>query len=230
MQLLRKAKLVMLIINRNVELKSSIEWIKLSFNTFREKPLQFITLGLFSTLLGLMPLFGAFMTPLFIAKFARLTAKVENNEPVLFSSLFEDLFANKLVVRLAFVSFCFNAIIFISQYLIDNILKQRGVDISNPSSGVMLIFFIPSMILQIAMWLSPLICLYNTDITPLQAMWLSIKACGTNIATLLIYSLMVLFFTLLAILPLGLGLLIWLPMLNIVAYFIYKSMFVLKVL
>jgi hypothetical protein len=216
----------MLLINRTVELKSSIEWIKSSFSTLREKPLQFIVLGIFSTLIGLLPIFGAFMGPLFIARFARLTQKVENNEPILFSTLFDDFFANKMVVKLAFVNFFITSAIFIAQYFVEGVLKQRGIDVSSPGSIIMLIFFLPVLLLQVAMWLSPLICLYNEDITPFQAMWLSIKATGFNIATMLIYTVLVIFFTLLAIIPLGLGLLIWLPMLNIVTYFIYKSLFI----
>lgn len=216
----------MLSINRKVELKSSIEWIKSSFNTFREKPLQFMVLAIFSTFIGLMPVFGALMTPLFIAKFAKITQKIENGEEVLFSTLFDGLFSDKLVVRLAFLNFFINTIIFVFQYLVENILRSRGIDVSKPGSIVVLIFFIPVIILQISMWLSPLICLNNEDVTPLRAMWLSLKVFGYNIVTLFIYSVLVIFFTLLAILPLGLGLLIWLPMLNIVIYYIYKSLFI----
>ena len=216
----------MLSIHRKVELKSSIEWIKSSFNTFREKPLQFMVLAIFSTFIGLMPVFGALMTPLFIAKFAKITQKIENGEEVLFSTLFDGLFSDKLVVRLAFLNFFINTIIFVFQYLVENILRSRGIDVSKPGSIVVLIFFIPVIILQISMWLSPLICLNNEDVTPLRAMWLSLKVFGYNIVTFFIYSVLVIFFTLLAILPLGLGLLIWLPMLNIVIYYIYKSLFI----
>ena len=218
----------MLLINRTVELKSSIEWIKSSFNILREKPLQFIVLGIFSTMISLMPLFGAFMGPLFMARFARLSQQVENSQPVLFSTIFDDFFANRTVVRLAFINLMITSAVFIAQYLVEGVLKQRGIDVSAPGSVVMLIFFIPVMLLQISMWLSPLICLYNPELTPLQAMWLSLKAACLNIATMLIYSILVLFFTLLAILPLGIGLFIWLPMLNIVTYFIYKNLFIVK--
>ena len=56
-------------------------------------------------------------------------------------------------------------------------------------------------------------------------MILSTKACFYNVATLFLYTLLVVVFTLIAILPLGLGLLIWLPILNIATYFIYKSVY-----
>ncbi|MDQ5921809.1 MAG: hypothetical protein QG673_1868 [Pseudomonadota bacterium] len=224
----------MLSINRAVEIKSSMEWLKLSFVTFREKPLQFIILGIVSSIIGLIPGFGAFLTPLFNAKFAQLTARVERNQPVLMSMLFENLFANKNVVRLAFINLCIATIIFTLQYFVENYLGGISLDSSSAAADAItihgslttLLYVIPMMILQLSMWMSPLICLYNQDISPFQAMWLSIKACGVNIVTMLFYSLLVLFFSILAIIPFGLGLFIWLPMLNIVSYFIYKSLFV----
>ena len=210
-------------INKNVELKSGIEWIKASFYILRENPLQFIVLGIFSTIISLMPVFGAFMTPLFIGKFAGLTAKVEQHEAIPFSSIFNGLFNNKTLVRLAFLNFCINTIILTLQYVVETILKQRNIEVGTLGNGIMIAFLIPVILLQIAMWLSPVICLYNEDIRPLQAMLLSIKVCFYNLATLFLYSLMVIVFTIVAIIPVGLGLLIWLPMLNIVTYFIYKS-------
>ena len=219
----------MLLINRSVEIKSSLEWIKASFAIFREKPLQFMVLGIFSTLVSLLPLFGSFMAPLFLVRFAVITQKVEQNEPVLFSTIFDDFFANRQVIRLALVNFAITAVILISQYILEHILKLNSDGIkSSPFSLLELIFFIPSLILQMALWLSPLICLFNPNIEPLSAMAMSIKACGFNIVTLLVYSILVIFFSIIAILPVGLGLLVWLPMMSIVTYFIYRSVFINK--
>ncbi len=219
----------MLLINRSVEIKSSLEWIKASFAIFREKPLQFIVLGIFSTLVSLLPLFGAFMAPLFIVRFAVITQKIEQNEPVLFSTIFDDFFANRQVIRLALVNFAITAVILVSQYILEHVFKLNGGDIkSSPFSLLELIFFIPSLILQMALWLSPLICLFNPNVEPLPAMVMSIKACGFNIVTLLVYSILVIFFSIIAILPIGLGLLVWLPMMNIITYFIYRSIFIIN--
>ncbi len=215
-----------LTINRNIELRSGIEWIKASFIILRERPVQFVVLGLFSTFISLIPLLGAFMQPLFTARFASLAASVERGDAVHFSTIFDDFFANKIIFRLAFLNFCLNTFLFILQYLVNSSLKAKGADLSTYSTNISLVFFIPIILLQLALWLSPIICLYNQDIQPLHAMWLSIKACSFNVVTLLLYSLIAIFFTLLAVLPFGLGLLIWLPMLNIITYFIYKSMYI----
>ena len=209
----------MLLINRNVEIKSSLEWIKYSFAIFREKPLQFIVLGIFSTLISLLPLFGAFVAPLFLIRFVVIAIKVENNEPVPLSSIFDDFFANRQVVRLALVNFIFATAILFCQYILEYVFKRYGIDTTAPGSFLTMLFFIPSLVLQMALWLSPLICLFNPDVEPLTAMWMSI-------ITFLIYSVLVVFFTILAVIPIGLGLLVWLPMMSIVTYFIYKSVFI----
>ncbi|MBP9742485.1 MAG: hypothetical protein KBD37_03910 [Burkholderiales bacterium] len=216
----------MLVINRNVEIKASAEWLKSSFSIFREKPIQFIVLGLINILIGLIPGLGAFLAPLFTAQFAQLTLKIEKRHPVLMSNTFENFFANKKVLYLGLINLCATTLLFTLQYIMHDHL---GDATSNPLAiqinPISLAYLIPMIILQMSLWLSPLICLYNEDITPLQAMWLSIKACGFNIITLLIYSLLVIFFTILAIIPFGIGLIIWLPIMDIVVYFIYKTLF-----
>ncbi len=214
----------MIKINRNIELKASLEWIKLSFIIFREKPLQFILLGLVNFLMGLLPLFGAFMSPLFIARFAQLTEKVQHNEDIKVSSIFKNLFINRTIVNLAFINFFLYAIILIMQTLLENMLDSYGVSNKITRFEIMSLFFIPVLILQMAMWLSPIICLYN-EVKPSTAMWLSIKAGLYNIQTLLMYAILILGFTALAILPIGLGLIIWLPILNITNYFVYQYMY-----
>jgi hypothetical protein len=211
-------------ISKNVELQNSFDWIKKSFFVFRESALQFIVLGIISELICFIPFFGWFMSPIFVAQFIKLADKIEAGDSVKMSQLFYGLFDNMLIVRLGFINFCINSILTILSYYSDGGL--------NPASATIYFSFsfsftlVVLLVLQMGMWLSPAICTFNKDIQPLQAMWLSIKASCYNIPTLLLYSLMVVAFTVLAIIPVGLGLLIWVPMLNIVSYFVYKSLFI----
>lgn len=216
-----------IIINKNVELKCSFEWIKQSFFTFREHPLQFIFLGIFSGLIGLLPFLGSFMSPIFMAKFILMTDQAERGERIPMSSVFEGWFTNPTVVRLAFINFCLNAIIILGQYFFD--YKSDAISKSlSPFlyTAVITISFIPVILLQVSMWLAPAICALDNTIHPRTAMWLSLKASFYNVPTLVLYSIMVLAFTLLAIIPFGLGLLVWIPMLNIIPYYVYHKLFV----
>jgi uncharacterized membrane protein len=220
--------MVNLVINKNVEVKLSLEWVKRSFVTFREYPLQFILLAIVATIIGLLPFIGAFMTPLFVAQFMVLTEKVESHQPFLLSEVFRGLFSKKIIVRLAFINFCLSATLVTAQYLVELLVTpyMQGVSaasfITSPSS----IIFMPLiLILQVSMWLAPIICLTNKDISPFGAMWWSLKVTCYNVPVLFVYSILITALTLLALLPLGLGLLIWLPILNITSYYVYYSLF-----
>ena len=214
-----------LMINKDVELKSSFEWIKNGFKIFREAPLQFITLALISALLGMLPLLGAFMAPVLTARFATLAAAVESHRLIKFSELFDDLFAHKTVRTLALINFWVSGGLLLLQYLLNK--SGLGSDFATlKGQEIMLLLLVPALLMQMAIWLSPIICLYDNTITAWGAMKLSFMACSYNIVTLLLYSVLAVAFTLLSILPVGLGLLIWLPTVNISYYFIYKSVFI----
>lgn len=213
-------------INRQVNLKESFEWLRSSFLIVREKPLQFIILGVVSGLIGVVPILGAFMSPLFTTKFASLASQVERQEPITLGMVFTDLFASITVVKLAWINALLNVSFFLLQYIVDNYAVHINTGLPGLISGSMIVIvllFIPTTLLLFAMWLSPLICWFNPDTGVLQAMVFSLKVCCFNVATLLLYSIFVIIFTILAVIPLGLGLLIWLPVLSTANYYIYKS-------
>ena len=213
----------MLALNTRVELKTSFEWIKSAFQVFRIAPIQFIVLTIFSILVSITPILGAFLSPILTARFAYLASEIEANREVRFSTILNNLFSNKSVLTIAMISVAISSILFLLQYFLGP--KSSGVEmmVSDPIS--LMLFLIPAILVQMALWLSPIICQNHANITPVDAMILSFKACLYNAATLLIYGLLVVGFTLLSILPVGLGLFIWLPILNITSYFIYKSMY-----
>lgn len=219
----------LLVLNKNVGLKAGLEWVKNGFYTFREQALQFILLGILATFSNFLPLWGAFISPIFIAHFARLSYKVNKGETLKFSETFKGFLENKLVVHLAFISFCLNSIIFFTQYFTEHkLLGSHYIMVGNLSINLLFIFLAPLFLLQMALWLSPVICLFHPEIDPFKAMGLSIKAGFYNIPTLLLYLLIVITFTIIAIIPLGLGLVVWMPILNIIPYYIYKDMFIIS--
>lgn|GEM_PF-4159015 len=212
-----------LAVRKNLELKASWEWIKSAFYIFRECPIQFILLSILSILVGLLPLFGAFMAPLFTARFANIASRVETGEKIEISSMFKDFFSNVTLIRLSFLSFSLNAVFLIGQYLVGLYFKNNSQTVNFGQDFAVLIFLLPLLILQIAMWISPIICLNYPEMRPVTAMGLSLKVGLYNVSTFLLYSVLVIVFTLLAILPVGLGLFIWVPVLNIASYYVYKT-------
>ncbi|MCC2645020.1 MAG: hypothetical protein K0R94_798 [Burkholderiales bacterium] len=212
-----------LAIRKNLELSAGWDWIKSAFYIFREYPTQFIILSILNLLVSFMPLFGAFMTPLFTARFAYIAQMAENGGQIQISTLFKDFFANITLVRLGFLGFSLNAIFLVGQYLLQLYFKQHGITINISEVALNLIFLSPLMILGVAMWLAPIICLNYPEIRPVTAMGLSLKVGLYNVTTFLLYLLLAIAFTLLALLPVGLGLFVWFPVMYITSYYVYKT-------
>jgi uncharacterized membrane protein len=212
-------------IKKNIPLKSSWEWIKNAFYTFRESPIHFILLSVLSTLAGFLPLFGAFMGPLFIARFAHIAKKVESGQKITLAILFSDFFSNITLVRLGFLNFTLSTIILLGQYFIEMYVKNLGYDVTNAQIISLITFVLPLLILQISMWIAPIICLNHPEIRPVKAMIISIKIGLYNFITLICYTLLAMVFTILAVLPLGLGLFVWIPIMSISSFYVYKTIF-----
>ena len=225
-------------INKNLSIKLSLEWIKLSFMTFRECPLQFIALAIIATIVSILPFMGAFMTPLFfmgafmtplfVAQFMVITSQVESGHGCKMSELFKGFFSRNEITKLALVNFFLSTVIILVQYLLEEIITNFIKDatiLSIVISSLTIFSMLLMLVLQMTMWFAPIICLSNNGIPTRTAMWLSIKATFYNIPTVFIYSLLLVAITSLAILPFGLGLIVWLPILNITTYHVYRNLF-----
>lgn len=206
-------------LNKNIAFKASYEWLKDAFKIFREAPLQFIVLTIISGLCAIAPILGAFMTPFFTARFAVLASSIESGQQVSMSSLFQGFFSNRTNVRLAYISMLVSLILMVVEhYFIHGMLD---VNFSLTS----ILFLLVILIIQTFFWISPIICEYHPEVSVKDAMLLSFEASMYNIATMILYSILVLAFTLLSIIPLGLGLFVLFPVVNISSYFIYKSFY-----
>lgn len=86
---------------------------------------------------------------------------------------------------------------------------------------VALLFFIPAMM---AYWFAPVLIKLN-NVQPLEAFKLSFSACLKNILPFLWYSIIATVIFIVATIPVGLGLIVALPVLMIVMYTSYKDIF-----
>lgn len=211
-----------IVLNTKVELKASYEWLRNGFRIFREAPIQFIVLTIIAGVISFMPVLGAFFAPFFTARFAILVNRIEDGQKIKMGDLFLELFSNRKLVQLAYINVGFGLIVMLGEhYATDSSLI---VDFSIKS----LLFLFSILIIQTFFWISPIICEYNRDIKVLDAMLLSFKASLYNAATMILYAFLIVAFTILSIIPVGLGLFILIPIINISNYFIYKSFFIVK--
>ncbi|MFN8771301.1 MAG: hypothetical protein ACK5Z5_04135 [Neisseriaceae bacterium] len=236
-----------IIIRKDLKLKYSLFWIKQAFITFREKPLQFLILGIFNSILTMLPFIGAFLSPLFAARFAYCANKVENHEQLSIGEIFKGLFANRLVLRLAFINFCLSTVIILAEYFL-NIPSESDKFLATDIL-LFLLLYIPAILLGISMWLSPVLCLFNDDVEPKSAMWLSLQVCFYNIIVLLAFSIIIggislaigapsllillklwdTFHNIYLMIPVFIVIsiigIVWLTILNITTYYVYKMIY-----
>ncbi len=236
-------------IRKDLELKSGLIWIKRAFIIFRERPVHFLILQFFYTILTLVPFLGAFLTPLIQAKIMYFAARTEINAPLKINDIFKGVFSKAMVIRLAFLNFCISAILMLIQMYLESKFGVGNSNIGITSFGLILILTVPSLILAMAMWLSPAICLNHDNIEPKTAMWLSLKASAQNILALLLYSITLAGIWILIVIPIGwflvwlwsakitlaiiipcaiLGFIIvmfWSSIVSIATYFVYKRMY-----
>ncbi len=226
-------------INNNIQLTESFTWVKLSWLMFREYPIHFISLTLIGFIIAILPLisplllFSSFCLPLFASQFMSLADKIsknnnyDNDESILkFSELFKGFFSRKTILNLAFINLILNISLILLEYGIKALLNHFvGFNSYFLFTINDVLYFFLTLMLQLALWLSPVICTMNPEIKPLDAMLLSIKSSFYNIPVFMVYMLIVLAITIVAIIPFGIGLLVVLPMLQLSPYFIYKTIF-----
>ena len=87
---------------------------------------------------------------------------------------------------------------------------------------VSMVLYIPVMM---GLWFAPALVLFHQEIKPVEAMIMSFKACLKNFLPFIIYSVVVFVMFFIAMIPIGLGLLVAVPVIIASSYFGYRSIF-----
>jgi hypothetical protein len=93
--------------------------------------------------------------------------------------------------------------------------------------GIMLVFLVALMLylpLLMAYWFAPALIVLN-DVSPVDALIMSFKGCLANILPFLMYGIIGLVLSIIAVIPFGLGLLILGPMIIASIYIAYRDIF-----
>jgi uncharacterized membrane protein len=81
-----------------------------------------------------------------------------------------------------------------------------------------------SVPLMAAYWFAPMLVMLN-DVKPLEAMKASLVACFRNFLPFLVYGIVMLLLAIVAVIPLGLGMFVWAPLLVASMYASYRGVF-----
>ena len=208
--------------------------------------LLFVGINLGLTMVPFMELLPTVLAPAFTVGFYLGCIQLQKGGELQIDHLFDGFKKQgRLLIRLGLLYFACNIVIYLltTLFLQQTITEEQLALISqaqnqeqltvvfaqNPEMvGVVLNAVMIALILTIplvmASWFSPALVAFQ-KVPPLTAMGLSIRACNKNIVAFLVFGLVVFPILVLAFIPLGLGLLIILPVIIISQYVSYQSVF-----
>lgn len=230
-----------------------LAWIGQSFSIFGKGAgiwivmlLLFVGINFGITMVPFLEFLPTVLAPAFTVGFYMGCKAVQKHEMLQIDHLFQGFKQKgRMLIRLGLFFFLWNIVIYlITTMFVQMTMSEEQMRImseaqtqeqmaslltQNPEMvGVVINAIIVAGIMTIpllmASWFSPALVAFN-NVAPLKAMSLSLKACNRNILPFLVYGLVMLPLTVLAFLPLGLGLLIILPVIIISQYVSYKSVF-----
>ena len=228
---------------RQVNAGNGWRWIADGFNLFRESPVIWIALFfiyvLIAMVLSIIPLFGPIMlnllAPVFMAGFMLGCKAIEEGEELEINHLFAGF--KQHTSRLITVGGIYLAGVITIVGLVFIATGSAGLigeNMGHPEAATaaesgkllfaLLIALAAIIPLVMAYWFAPALVVFH-DIKPVEAMKLSFHACLRNMLPFLVYGLISMVLMLLAMIPLGLGLLVMIPTITASLYTSYKDIF-----
>ncbi len=223
------------------EAGAGARWLADAWRLFKASPGIWIAiilaLGGGAIALQFIPVAGAILSgllyPLLTAGLMLGCDALNRGRPLRFNHLFAG-FGDRLAPLLHFsvlyfvVSSAVSAAVWIPMLGLDGYLGFMGGEVEGIDMGAFWFAFLINMIVSIplfcAYWLAlPLITLNQMD--PLAAVKLSLLGCLKNVLPLIVLSVLSLLMMIVAVIPLGLGMLIALPMLFASMYTSYRDIF-----
>lgn len=224
------------------------QWIVAAFRLFRKNPLIWVVLNMALLLIGVvlsvLPVLGAYLlyllTPVFLGGIMAAAKDFEAGKDLEIAHLFRGFRHN--AAHLVTVG----GVYLVGQVVISGAMLTVGgpefqeavkagigaLDASalTPEGASRLlqamlvgsVLFVP---LAMAVWFAPALVILD-DQPGFQALWSSLLACLRNAMPLLIYSIVSSVLLLFALIPFGLGLILWTPVMLLTIYTSYRDVFV----
>jgi uncharacterized membrane protein len=224
------------------------QWITSAFQLFRKNPLIWVVLNMAMMLIGLalslLPVMGAYvlylLTPVFLGGIMTAAKDLESGQDIEIAHLFRGFRHN--AAHLVTVG----GVYLVGQVVISGAMLTVGgpefqeavragigaLDASalTPEAArrvlqamlVGTVLFVP---LAMAVWFAPALVILD-DQPGFQALRTSLLACLRNVLPLLLYSVVSSVLLLFAVIPFGLGLILWIPVMLLTTYTSYRDVFV----
>lgn len=225
--------------------RQGLQWILSGFYLFRLSPLVWIllcfTLILIAATLELLPLLGKFIftliSPVFMAGIMAGCRSLEHGDQLELGHLFVGFRKNAIPLITVGGFYLIGQVLIIGVFmmiggsaLVDMLLYGKRFDeqelmivmdniLSASLAGLAL-----TVPLMMSVWFAPLLVMFE-NMPPMIAIRKSFFACLKNIIPFQIYAIILIILGVLAIMPYGLGLLIWLPTVFASIYVSYQDIF-----
>ena len=232
---------------RNVPAERGWVWVTAAFGLFRRNPLIWTALNLVLLLIGagllMLPVIGTYvlylLTPVFLAGIVSAAHDLESGKDIEIAHLFHGFRRNS--TQLVTVG----GVYLVGQVLISGVMLTVGgpefqqmvatgmadVDATRLTPEVLsritmamlvgMALFVP---LAMAIWFAPALVLLGNQ-PGFRAMVFSVMACLRNILPFLIYGTLTFALLVLAVIPFGLGLILWIPVMLLTMYTSYRDVF-----
>ena len=228
---------------RQVNAGNGWSWIVEGFQIFKLNPLMWIVLLLIylviAVALSFVPIIGSLVFnligPVFIAGFMLGCRALDNGEELLINHLFAGFKENTGQLITIGGIYLVGLIVIIGAVVAG--MVSSGADLSALSKGIppdaetskslllaILFGFLLVIPLMMAYWFAPALVALN-NLSAIEAMKQSFNACWQNILPLFVFSIIGTVLLMLAMIPLGLGLLVFFPVMIAVLYTSYKDIF-----
>ncbi|MEL0034887.1 MAG: BPSS1780 family membrane protein [Gammaproteobacteria bacterium] len=230
-----------------------LSWISRSFSLFGKGAgiwivmlLLFVGINLGLTMVPFLELLPTVLAPGFTVGFYIGCRAIQKGEMLQIDYLFHGFKQKgRLLIRLGLFFFLWNIVIYLitSLFLQMNLTDEQARLLSAAQTqeqmaklltddpalmstilNAALVAIIMTIPLIMASWFSPALVAFH-EVPPLKAMTLSLKAFNRNLLPFVLYFLIMLPLTVLAFIPLALGLLIILPVIIISQYVSYQAVF-----
>jgi uncharacterized membrane protein len=221
----------------------TLQWLTAGWRTFLAKPdiwvVQTVILIVILTALGLVPFLGWAAAPLafpvLVAGMLAGAQAQDRGEPLRIDHLFDGLrrHAGNLLMIGAFHLFGALLAALIAAAVggsaaLTGLVVGAFAGMSVAAGGVMLavvVFTVLWVLLLMALWFAPALVMLQ-DVSPLDAMKLSARACLSNLLTFVVLGAVLYVLTWVAMLPAGLGMLVLVPVLAGALYAAWQDTFV----
>lgn len=227
---------------RTVDMGQGVVWIKQGWQLFSRDPGTWLAIGLslflIYVILGVIPVVGSLaavlFSPVFTAGMLLACRALDNGGSVRFDHLFAG-FSGPVgpLVMVGVYCLCGVLLMGLMVAIVGGGSALAGVILGRGAGGViaaggilmsLLLSMVLSVPLTMAVWFAPALVLFRGEV-PVDALKQSFIACLKNTLPFLLYGLLLFILFFLALLPLGLGLIVLMPVIVASIYAAYVDIF-----